>query len=625
MMLVDGWVIYGGPEISSFQLLLRHAGDDDTGEHVKGPAGVVYRIKNDSSIISQIFSSDNTIADDAENAEKGDNELEGNGTNSGIERRNQRTTKMVSSGSKRQPRQMSKEGEPSRPLQSWRGIDNKVRQMKDQLVMAKAYLNFALAEGNSHLVKELRLRIREVEHAAGETTKDSDLSRRALQRSRSMESTLTKASRFYSDCSAMVTKLRAMNHNAEEQVRAQKNQATFLVQLAARTFPKGLHCLSMQLTVDYYSLRPKEREFPNRQKLQQQDLYHYAIFSDNVLACAVVVNSTVSTSKSLTYSIHAVALLNCNCHAWAARSVDWNLESTGFPTKDFIPVLQEPQKIVFHVITDALNLQSISMWFLENPPGKATIEVLGMESFKWLPPNFDSMLMQTNSVDPRFTSKLNHLRFYLPSIFPALDKVVLLDHDVVVQKDLRGLWRVGLKRKVNGAVETRGHSKSSNRMDMFINFSDPEIAKRFNAKVCTWAFGVNVFDLHEWRRQDLTTLYHKLLQLENRITLVKLMIKNWDLDIPSDGQGRQLWKAGSLPLGLLTFYNNTGVLEQHWHLLGLGYESGVGRGEIDKAAVIHYDGNMKPWLDSAIPKYRGYWSKFLKYENPYLQRCNIHE
>lgn len=94
----------------------------------------------------------------------------------------------------------------------------------------------------------------------------------------------------------MATKLRAMTYNAEEQVRTQKDQATYLLHLAAGTTPKGLHCLTMRLTAEYFSLLPEERKFDNQHKVHDQYFYHYAIFSDNVLACAVVVNSTISSA-----------------------------------------------------------------------------------------------------------------------------------------------------------------------------------------------------------------------------------------------------------------------------------------------------------------------------------------
>lgn len=112
-----------------------------------------------------------------------------------------------------------------------------------------------------------------------------------------MDGTLSKADRAYPHCHLMASKLRALNYNTEEQVRAQQAQVSHLVNLAARTTTKGMHCLSMRLTAEYYALRPEDRVFPNENKINDPELYHYAVFSDNVLACAVVVNSTVSNSK----------------------------------------------------------------------------------------------------------------------------------------------------------------------------------------------------------------------------------------------------------------------------------------------------------------------------------------
>lgn len=57
-------------------------------------------------------------------------------------------------------------------------MDEKLSEMKDQLVRGKAYLNLAPPGSNSHLVKELRLRVREIERVVDDATKDSDLSRR---------------------------------------------------------------------------------------------------------------------------------------------------------------------------------------------------------------------------------------------------------------------------------------------------------------------------------------------------------------------------------------------------------------------------------------------------------------
>ncbi|TKY62394.1 galacturonosyltransferase 6 [Spatholobus suberectus] len=445
----------------------------------------------------------------------------------------------------------------SRP-QSRRVTNQKVLEIKDQIIRARAYLGFAPPGSNSHLVKELKLRIKEMERAVGEATKDSHLSRSALQKMRHMEASLSKANRAFPDCTAMAANLRAMNHNAEEQVRSQQHQATYLVHLAARTTPKGLHCLSMQLTADYFTLKPEDRMLPNEKKIHDPKLYHYAVFSDNVLACAVVLNSTVSKAK-------------------------------------------KQEKLVFHVVTNSLNFPAIRMWFLLNPPGKATVHIQSIENFEWLP-KYDAF-KKDNSSDPRYTSELNYLRFYLPDIFPSLNKILLFDHDVVVQQDLSGLWNANMKGKVIAAVGTCQKGETSfHRMDMFINFSDPFITKRFDVNACTWAFGMNLFDLQQWRRHNLTALYHRYLQM---------------------GSKRPLWNIGSLPLGWLTFYNKTMVLDRRWHILGLGYDSGVDRNEIERAAVIHYDGIRKPWLDIAVGRYRSYWIKFMKFDHPILQRCNL--
>ncbi|GAV72145.1 Glyco_transf_8 domain-containing protein [Cephalotus follicularis] len=538
--------------------------EQEGSEGLKEPRLDVFEDKDFGSVVSY-SSNENLDSEQSENAGDTTNFLERNVSATNHERKEevqqiQAKTVMSKSDGKEKSNQTTVQRDQT--VRSHLRTDEKVKEMEDQLIRAKAYLHFAPPGSNSHLVKELKLRIKEVERALGEATKDSDLSSSALQKMKSMEASLIKASHVYPDCSAMASKLRAMTYNAEEQLRVQKNQADYLVQLAGRTTPKGLHCLSMRLTAEYFALQSDERQLLNQQKLNDPDLHHYAVFSDNVLACAVVVNSTVSFSM-------------------------------------------EPKKIVFHVVTDSLNLPAISMWFLSNPPGKATIQIQSIENFEWLSAKYNSTMKKQNSHDPRYTSALNHLRFYLPEVFPELDKILLLDHDVVVQRDLSGIWSVNMEGKVNGAVETcQENDPSFRKMDMFMNFSDPFVAKRFDVKACTWAFGMNLFDLQEWRRQNLTAIYNKYLQL---------------------GYTRPLWKAGSLPLGLVTFYNHTVALDRRWHILGLGYDSGVRRDDIQRGAVIHYDGVLKPWLEIGIKKYKGYWSKHVNHDHHYLQQCNIHE
>ncbi|KAJ0886434.1 putative ferric-chelate reductase (NADH) [Helianthus annuus] len=74
-------------------------------------------------------------------------------------------------------------------------MDKKIKEMKDQLIRAKAYLSFALPAGNTHLIKELRLRVKELEQAMGDVGKDSDLSKRAFRGCEPWKISLQKAGR----------------------------------------------------------------------------------------------------------------------------------------------------------------------------------------------------------------------------------------------------------------------------------------------------------------------------------------------------------------------------------------------------------------------------------------------
>jgi alpha-1,4-galacturonosyltransferase len=112
-----------------------------------------------------------------------------------------------------------------------------------------------------------------------------------------MSELLAEAREKHYDNSIMVKKLRAMLQSTEDNARMLKKQSTFLSQLAAKTVPKGLHCFSMRLTVEYHMLSAEEQKFEHEERLGDPNLYHYALFSDNILAAAVVVNSTVSNAK----------------------------------------------------------------------------------------------------------------------------------------------------------------------------------------------------------------------------------------------------------------------------------------------------------------------------------------
>ncbi|XP_020113445.1 probable galacturonosyltransferase 3 isoform X1 [Ananas comosus] len=462
--------------------------------------------------------------------------------------------------------------------------DSTLKLMKDQIIMAKIYASIARSKKDFNLYDSLMRHIKESRGIITDANSDNELHTSALEQAKAMGRALSMAKDVLLDYNELARKLRAMLQSTEENINSVKKQNTFLVQHAAKTIPKPLHCLPLQLTTDYFLHNHARNEMLDKYKLEDNSLYHYAIFSDNVLATAVVVNSTVINAK-------------------------------------------EPEKHVFHVVTDKLNFAAMRMWFIIHPPRPSAIHVQNIDEFKWLNSSYCSVLRQLESArikeyyfkashpsslsvgnenlkyrNPKYLSMLNHLRFYMPEVYPKLDKLLFLDDDIVVQKDLTKLWTVDMKGMVNGAVETC--KESFHRFDTYLNFSNPKIAENFDPRACGWAFGMNVFDLKEWKKQSITGLYHY-----------------WQ-DLNED---RKLWKLGTLPPGLITFYNLTYPLDRSWHVLGLGYDPAVDLAQIKNAAVIHYNGNYKPWLDLAITKYNSYWSKYVNFDNPYIQSCYMNK
>lgn len=108
---------------------------------------------------------------------------------------------------------------------------------------------------------------------------------------------LVRANEQLYECKLVTNKLRAMLQTAEEELEYTQTYITFLNQLASKALPDAIHCLTMRLTLEYYLLPLPMRNFPRRENLENPNLYHYALFSDNVLAASVVVNSTVMNAQ----------------------------------------------------------------------------------------------------------------------------------------------------------------------------------------------------------------------------------------------------------------------------------------------------------------------------------------
>ncbi|KAG5390755.1 hypothetical protein IGI04_032296 [Brassica rapa subsp. trilocularis] len=430
------------------------------------------------------------------------------------------------------------------------------RQLAEQMTLAKAYVFIAKEHNNLHLAWELSSKIRTCQLLLSKAAmRGQPIS---LDEARpivtGLSSLIYKAQDAHYDIATSMMTMKSHIQALEERANAATVQTTVFGQSVAEAVPKSLHCLMIKLTSDWLTERREVAdESRNSPRLVDNNLYHFCIFTDNVIAASVAVNSTVANAD-------------------------------------------HPKQLVFHIVTNRVSYKAMQAWFLGNDFKGAAIEIRSVEEFSWLNGSYSPVVKQlldtdsrayyfgdqeTNSEpkvrNPKYLSLLNHLRFYIPEIYPQLEKIVFLDDDVVVQKDLTPLFSLDLHGNVNGAVETC--LEAFHRYYKYLNFSDPLISSKFDPQACGWAFGMNVFDLIAWRKANVTGRYH-YWQEKNR--------------------ERTLWKLGTLPPGLLAFYGLTEPLDRRWHVLGLGYDVNIDNRLIETAAVIHYNGNMKPWLKIGI-------------------------
>ncbi|TVU01169.1 hypothetical protein EJB05_53382 [Eragrostis curvula] len=445
-----------------------------------------------------------------------------------------------------------------------------VKRLKDQLFVARSYYpSIAKIEGQEALTQKMKQNIQDHERILSASSVDADLPSFINKRIKEMEQTTARAKSCTVDCKNVDRKLRQILDMTEDEAHFHMTQSAFLYNLGAQTLPKSHHCLSMRLTLEYFKSYLSDSDGSFSRKLNSPKYRHYVILSKNVLAASLVINSTVSSSK-------------------------------------------DPGNLAFHILTDAQNFYAIKYWFSRNLFKKATVDVINFEGFilkklpkysikqLYLPEEFRvlirSIRQPTENTTMKYLSLFSHSHFLIPEMFKYLKKVVVLDDDVVVQQDLSFLWNIDMGNKVNGAVEFCGLKLGQVRNLLGKTAYDP--------KSCAWMSGVNLINLDKWREHNVT---------ENYLLLMKKFKYKDEASL----------RAAAFPLSLLSFQHLIYPLDEKLTLAGLGYDYGIDEEAARRSASLHYNGNMKPWLELGVPNYKKYWKRFLIRGDQFMGECNV--
>ncbi|XP_023513240.1 probable galacturonosyltransferase 15 [Cucurbita pepo subsp. pepo] len=401
------------------------------------------------------------------------------------------------------------------------------------------------------------------------------------------------------DMRAFAFKTKAMLQAMEQKLKSARKRESVYWHLASHGIPKGLHCLSLKLAEEYAVNAKARARLPQPEyvsRLTDPFFRHVVLLTDNILAASVVVSSAVRNSA-------------------------------------------DPRKLVFHIVTDKKTYTPMHAWFATNSVhDSVVVEVKGLHQFDWSEDvnsrvhdmfeihrsiwkryyndfrkanfGFDGEdQTQLDVLSPTSLSLLNHLRIYVHELFPDLKKVVFLDDDIVVQHDMSSLWNMDLGGNVVGAVldSSCGDGCCPGRTySHYLNFSHPLISSNFNPDRCAWLHGMNIFDLEAWRKMNITSKYHQWLK-------------------HNLNSGLALWLPGELAPSLMAFEDHMYPIDSSWHVAGLGERpfKTISKEILQDAAVVHFSGPAKPWLEIGSPEVRNIWHKHVNFSNKFIRRCRI--
>jgi lipopolysaccharide biosynthesis glycosyltransferase len=239
------------------------------------------------------------------------------------------------------------------------------------------------------------------------------------------------------------------------------------------------------------------------------------------------------------------------------------IKNTSTPEKYFLHILVDDHATYYTNILD------------DNFQNKLHYEVVSLYNSKHLSRHeeFLTHIIENRKSTRVGTSIMNFARFYLPEIFPNIKFGLYLDVDMIVKSDLAPLFKTELTSTIIASPLNR---------DLIDNYDQGlKLTKKgFNA-------GLLLIDFKGWRQLNVIQKIEKVMRRQKQ---------------------RPFFKNGTQSILNIVFYKQCMDLDSKWNMTNLGYKHDLHPRRLEKAWILHWNGNHKPWLQTGM--YKELWKPY---------------
>lgn len=178
---------------------------------------------------------------------------------------------------------------------------------------------------------------------------------------------------------------------------------------------------------------------------------------------------------------------------------------------------------------------------------------------------------------------LNFARFTFQDHFPELNKILYIDADMIVKEQIENLYDKCYIHK------TPIYAVCHDTFKKCFDFKDTYKRLQLNGNEPYFNAGIFCTSLNYWKKNNIQR------------KIINIMKTHKHSKTP-------LFKYGTQPLLNLAFINNVGKLPRKWNTLNLGNDTSINKNMLDNAAVLHWNGKKKPWLNNGY--YKELWEPY---------------